>query len=201
MSDTKENTAAGWASQDAGAPGWNAKAAEQLSEYEQASRERVAGIKADRAEREAKAEHVTIIEERDVTDPKAHTQATGGRVADPEQARDAAASELRGSEEQAQASEIAADVVIQGMSEETQAAVIGEAGMEEVAVIEAGGKTWEEQAGELRAAELEGDQMDLQAATIAQQVESLNPAEQAALAQIMGAIDNQQQEHGHDLER
>lgn len=109
MSDTKEN-GEGWTSQDAGAAGWNAKATEQLAGYEQASRERIAGIRADRAEREAKADSVTFLEERDVTDPHAHSQATGDRVqADPEQARDAhAGPELGGggANEQAQADEL-----------------------------------------------------------------------------------------------
>ncbi|CAE6859066.1 hypothetical protein R69746_07721 [Paraburkholderia aspalathi] len=152
MSDTKENAGMGWTSQDAGAPGWNPKATEQIAEYEQASRDRIAGIRAGRAHREANAARVTFVEERDVTDPAAHSQATGGRVIDPEQARDEHAD---------------------------------------------GGQA---QAGNLRAAELEGEQVDLQGASIAQQVAELNPAEQAALAQIMSTID-QQQEHGHDLER
>lgn len=109
MNDTKEN-GEGWTSQDAGATGWNAKATEQLAGYEQASRERIAGIRADRAEREAKGDSVAFLEERDVTDPHAHSQATGDRVqADPEQARDAhAGPELGGggANEQAQADEL-----------------------------------------------------------------------------------------------
>lgn len=186
MSNTKENAGTGWTSPDAGAPGWNPKATEQLAEYEQASRDRIAGIRADRAEREANADRVTFVEERDVTDPAAHSQATAERVhADPEQARDdAAGPELAGG----------------GDGEQAQAAVIEQVDPAGVAVIEAGSETWDAQAGNVRAAELEGEQMDLQGAGIAQQVAELNPAEQAALAQIMGTID-QQQEHGHDLER
>lgn len=150
MNDTKENAGMGWTSQDAGAPGWNPKATEQIAEYEQASRDRIAGIRAGRAHREANAARVTFVEERDVTDPAAHSQVTGGRVVDTEQARD------------------------------------------EHAALELGGGD----GGQVQAAE----QVDLQGASIAQQVAELNPAEQAALAQIMSTID-QQQEHGHDLER
>ena len=88
MNDTKEENT-GWTSQDAGASGWNAKATEQLAEFEQASRERVAGIRASRAEREANADRVTVVEERDVTGTAAPSKAKAGRVqADPEQARD-----------------------------------------------------------------------------------------------------------------
>lgn len=89
--DTKDESTKGWEAQDAGTPGWNAKATEQLAEYEQASRDRVAGIKAKAAEREAKADRVTFYEERDVTDPAAHAPAPGRVQADPEQARDEAA--------------------------------------------------------------------------------------------------------------
>lgn len=200
---------AGWTSPDAGATGWNAKATEQLAGYEQASRDRIAGIRADRAEREANADRATFVEERDVTDPEAHSRAATGRVhADPEQSRDEhAGPELGGGDSQqtqadelAAAGDVAAQVEIEGMSEQAQAEVIEQADPAEVGIIEAGSETWDAQAGNLRAAELEGEQMDLQGASIAQQVAELNPAEQVALVQIMGTID-QQQEHGHDLER
>ena len=98
---------------------------EQLAGYEQASRDRIAGIRADRAEREANADRATFVEERDVTDPEAHSRAATGRVhADPEQSRDEhAGPELGGGDSQqtqadelAAAGDVAAQVEIEGMS-------------------------------------------------------------------------------------
>lgn len=203
MNDTKEN-GGGWASQDAGAPGWNAKATEQLAGYEQASRERIAGIRADRAEREAKADSVTFLEERDVTDPNAHSQATGDRVqADPEQARDAhAGPELGGggADKQAQADELdaAGQVEAEGMDEQ---AARDEARAAARAEIEAAfGQDATEQA--LDAGPVEDSGYNAAASDFVAQDEPAieeSPQRAAARAEIEAAFG--QADHSQELER
>lgn len=192
MNDTKENT--GWTTPTDTPAGWNPAEAERLAAFEQASRERSAAI---RAQREATAERVEVVEVRDVTDPSRVYTPLERPERQPLQEREASAPELAGGDAasiedkqgwEAQQGEIeaaeldAADIEVEGEAE--QAAADPGAG-------------WSQ--AQSAAAELDASIVHRQQG--GHQVAQLSPAAEAALERIRASRAQERDSRDQELER
>ncbi|EMX9375257.1 hypothetical protein AAH461_005972 [Pseudomonas aeruginosa] len=195
MNDTKENKEnTGWTTPTDLPAGWNQAEAERLAAFEQASRERSAAI---RAQREATAERVEVVEVRDVTDPSRVYTPLERPERQPLQEREASAPELAGGDAasiedkqgwEAQQGEIeaaeldAADIEVEGEAE--QAAADPGAG-------------WSQ--AQSAAAELDASIVHRQQG--GHQVAQLSPAAEAALERIRASRAQERDSRDQELER
>lgn len=192
MNDTKENS--GWATPENSPTGWNPDETDRLAAFEQASRERSAAI---RAQREATAERVEVVEVRDVTDPSRVYTPLERPERQPLQEREASAPELAGGDAasiedkqgwEAQQGEIeaaeldAADIEVEGEAE--QAAADPGAG-------------WSQ--AQSAAAELDATIVHRQQG--GHQVAQLSPAAEAALERIRASRAQERDSRDQELER
>lgn len=192
MNDTKENS--GWATPENSPTGWNPDETDRLAAFEQASRERSAAI---RAQREATAERVEVVEVRDVTDPSRVYTPLERPERQPLQEREASAPELAGGDAasiedkqgwEAQQGEIeaaeldAADIEVEGEAE--QAAADPGAG-------------WSQ--AQSAAAELDASIVHRQQG--GHQVAQLSPAAEAALERIRASRAQERDSRDQELER
>jgi len=192
MNDTKENS--GWATPENSPTGWNPDETDRLAAFERGSRERSA---ASRAQREATAERVEVVEVRDVTDPSRVYTPLERPERQPLQEREASAPELAGGDAasiedkqgwEAQQGEIeaaeldAADIEVEGEAE--QAAADPGAG-------------WSQ--AQSAAAELDASIVHRQQG--GHQVAQLSPAAEAALERIRASRAQERDSRDQELER
>lgn len=195
MSDTKENS--GWTTPENNPTGWNPDETDRLTAFERGSRERSA---ASRAQREATAERVEVVEVRDVTDPSRVYTPLERPERQPLQEREASAPELAGGGDaasiedkegwEAQQGEIeaaeldAADIEVEGEAEQEQAATDPGAG-------------WSQ--AQSAAAELDATIVHRQQG--GHQVAQLSPAAEAALERIRASRAQERDSRDQELER
>src|SRR5690606_33475974 len=192
MNDTKET--GGWAAPETSPTGWNPAETDGLAAFERGSRERSA---ASRAQREATAERVEVVEVRDVTDPSRVYTPLERPERQPLQEREASAPELAGGDVasiedkqgwEAQQGEIeaaeldAADIEVEGEAE--QAAADPGAG-------------WSQ--AQSAAAELDASIVHRQQG--GHQVAQLSPAAEAALERIRASRAQERDSRDQELER